>query len=94
MDSTTLIKSADVWFSDGSVVLRAGDTLFRVFSGILALQSSVFNDLFTLPQPLDDSESFDGCPLITLQDGEKELEDFLRVIHDWRYVAHEIAGVH
>ncbi|TCD62384.1 hypothetical protein EIP91_006966 [Steccherinum ochraceum] len=86
MDPNTLIKSADVWFPDGSVVLRASDTLFRAYSGILALHSSVFKDLFTLPQPLDDSESFDECPLIALQDGEEELRDFLRVVHDWSYL--------
>lgn len=94
MDPSSLIKSADVWFPDGSVVLCAGDTLFRVYSGILALHSSVFKDLFTLPQPLNDSESFDECPLIALQDGEEELRDFLRVVHDWRYVVLKCVGVH
>lgn len=80
-----LIRSADLWFSDGSVILRAENTLFRVYSGLLAQHLPVFKDLFTLPQPLDD-ETFEGCPVVTLQDNAVELRELLKVVHDWRCV--------
>lgn len=78
--------SQELYYPDGGVFLRAEDTLFRVYSGILAQHSPIFSDLFTLPQPPDD-EAFDGCPVIRLQDSAQDLLRFLKVLHEWRYVA-------
>ncbi|KAG2125023.1 hypothetical protein DEU56DRAFT_873160 [Suillus clintonianus] len=44
-------KHTDLWFSDGSIVLRAENTLFRVHKSQLARHSAFFRDLFSLPQP-------------------------------------------
>lgn len=44
-------KHSDLWFSDGSVVLRAEDTVFRVHISQLSRRSLFFRDLFSLPQP-------------------------------------------
>ncbi|KAJ7142085.1 hypothetical protein C8R43DRAFT_1131078 [Mycena crocata] len=51
----------DLWFEDGNIVIQAGNSQFRVFRGILAARSPVFEDMFSLPQPAD-SEAVDGCP--------------------------------
>lgn len=48
-------KHADLWFSDGSIILRAEDTLFRVHKSQLARHSAFFRDLFSLPQPSAES---------------------------------------
>lgn len=37
--------SNDVWFDDGNVILQAESTLFKVYRGILAQNSSVFHDM-------------------------------------------------
>jgi hypothetical protein len=74
-----------LWFSDGSVVLRAEDTLFRVYSGILAQSSPVFKDMFAFPQPCDGSyETYEGCPLVYMPDPAGELQPFLKALHDCR----------
>jgi hypothetical protein len=33
------VRSTDVWYDDGTLVLCAEDTLFRVYRGVLAAQS-------------------------------------------------------
>ena len=74
-------RSDTVWYDDGSVVLQAEDTLFRVYRGILQSNASVFKDLFELPQP-DDAERYEGCPLITMHDTSEDMEVFLRTLHE------------
>ena len=76
-------RSSDLWYLDGSVVLRADHTLFRVYSGILSQASSVFKDMFTMPQP-EDCESYEGCPLVHLPDAASDLYPFLKAMHDCR----------
>ncbi|KAF9525170.1 hypothetical protein CPB83DRAFT_564525 [Crepidotus variabilis] len=44
-------RHPDLWFSDGSVILRAGNTTFCVHMSQLARHSLVFHDMFMLPQP-------------------------------------------
>ncbi|EGO20518.1 hypothetical protein SERLADRAFT_476777 [Serpula lacrymans var. lacrymans S7.9] len=44
-------KHDDLWFCDGSVVLRAENTIFRVHKSQLSRHSAFFHDLFSLPQP-------------------------------------------
>ncbi|KAF7370417.1 BTB domain-containing protein [Mycena sanguinolenta] len=56
------ITRSEIWFRDGSVVLQAQNTQFRVHFGVLARHSSVFSDMWELPQPSDES-TVDGCPV-------------------------------
>ncbi|KAJ7167231.1 hypothetical protein C8R43DRAFT_984555 [Mycena crocata] len=44
-------RSTDVWFDDGTVILQAEQTLFRVYRGVLAAQSTIFRDMFSISQP-------------------------------------------
>ncbi|KAJ7796761.1 hypothetical protein B0H14DRAFT_2467336 [Mycena olivaceomarginata] len=78
-------RSTDVWFDDGTVVLRAGATLFRVYRGILAAQSPIFRDTFAIPQPAT-QEMYEGCPVVELHDLPDELGIFLVATHDPAYV--------
>lgn len=58
----------------------AGNSLFRVFRGLLVSRSSVFNDMFSFPQPSSLDDMYDGCPLVRLLDEEAEVQHFLMAI--------------
>ena len=80
----------DLWFNDGTIVLQAGNTLFRVYSGILARHSPFFENLFTLPQP-QDAETYEGCPLVQLVgDSAEDVHDFLLALHDFECVVNAV----
>ena len=73
-----------LWFPDGNVVLATDTLLFKVHKGVLALQSSVFKDMFELSgahgpdyaegQSGDGITSgvYEGLPLVTLVGDEGE----------------------
>ena len=78
--SPDVIKQSDeFWIPDGNIVLVAGGTAFRVYKGLLTLQSTVFADLFASSSPRAE-ESYDGCPLIRLMDSPQDLAHLLRVL--------------
>ncbi|GJE90684.1 BTB/POZ domain-containing protein [Phanerochaete sordida] len=82
MDAAHLTRCEELWFEDGTVVLRAEDTVFRVYRGMLCRQSSVFKDLFEVPQPAN-GECYEGCPLVHMEATPAEdLRDILLAIHD------------
>jgi len=81
-------RDEDFYFEDGSVILSArdadGDRVnFRVHKSVLAKQSSVFKDMFSIPSPAE-VDTYDGLPLVHLHDEAKELKEFLRVMYDPR----------
>ncbi|KAJ6519027.1 hypothetical protein C8R45DRAFT_11405 [Mycena sanguinolenta] len=77
-----ITHSKDRWFSDGNVVLQAGNTvLFRVHWGVLAHNSSVFRDMQGLPQPSDEP-SVDGCPVVQLHDDPTDVEYLLKALYE------------
>ncbi|KAJ6480496.1 hypothetical protein C8R47DRAFT_1218697 [Mycena vitilis] len=76
----------DLWFHDGTLVLVAGSSLFRVYRGQLAKRSSVFHDMLELPQPAT-AETIDGCPVVRLWDDERDLCYFLNAIFDYEFFA-------
>jgi hypothetical protein len=87
------IKHADLWFCDGSVILQADSTLFRVHKSQLSRRSTVFSDMFTLPQPpvmmthatLAD-ETYEGCPVVTLYDSAEDVANLLLALYDGPFV--------
>ncbi|KAJ7048631.1 hypothetical protein C8F01DRAFT_1188873 [Mycena amicta] len=89
MENVPLIATAvdDLWFPDGTLVIRAGAKLFKVFQSVLAARSTVFRDMLALPQePMDAvGEVYEGCPSVTLTDDGDDVEVFLRAIFDSSY---------
>ncbi|KAJ7612157.1 hypothetical protein FB45DRAFT_1037078 [Roridomyces roridus] len=71
----------ELWFEDGNIVIQAGNSLFRLFRGILAGTSSVFRDMLSFPQP-PEAELVEGYPLVRLPDAGSEVSVFLRAIFD------------
>ncbi|KAJ7935147.1 hypothetical protein B0H13DRAFT_1700095 [Mycena leptocephala] len=75
------ITRSDIWHRDGSVVLQAENTQFRVHWGVLALHSPFFRDMQELPQP-PDQPSVDGCPIVELQDTTVDVEHLLNALYN------------
>jgi hypothetical protein len=84
-------RHPDLWFADGSVILRARDgMLFRVHMSQLARRSPFFHDMFALPQPSDmmpeneenDKEKIEGCPVVQLHDDSEDIVSLLTAVYD------------
>ncbi|KAF9219772.1 hypothetical protein BS17DRAFT_716408 [Gyrodon lividus] len=93
----SLVRHPDLWFSDGSIVLRAENTLFRVHKSLLARHSGFFHDLFTLPQLVADAASslsssvipsvqssgdIEGCQVLRLHDTPEDVANLLTTLVD------------
>ncbi|KII87430.1 hypothetical protein PLICRDRAFT_112998 [Plicaturopsis crispa FD-325 SS-3] len=76
-------RSSDFWYHDGSVILEAESTQFRVHIGVLAEQSPVFKDMLQLSEPVTEG-SVDACPVVHLSDSAMDLNHFLRAVYKWR----------
>ncbi|KAJ6631913.1 hypothetical protein B0H10DRAFT_1771180 [Mycena sp. CBHHK59/15] len=74
----------ELWFKDGNLVLCAGHSMFRVYGGLLADRSPIFDDMLEIPQP-QDAELVDGCPVVHLPDNENDLEFFLNALIDYEF---------
>jgi hypothetical protein len=71
---------SEIWHSDGSIVLQADNTQFRVHWGLLALHSSFFRNMQGLPQP-PNQPSIDGCPIVALHDAVVDVEYLLKALY-------------
>ncbi|KAJ7638481.1 hypothetical protein FB45DRAFT_903008 [Roridomyces roridus] len=71
-------RSPDVWFDDGTIILEAQGTQFKVFKGILAANSTIFNDMLVVGS---NDTSDDGCPVVNVYDDPLDLKHFLQAIH-------------
>ena len=56
------VYHSSLWFVDGSVILQAEQTLFRVHMSQLSRHSVFFRDLFSLPQPPHIALELDTSP--------------------------------
>ncbi|KAH8099867.1 hypothetical protein BXZ70DRAFT_1008842 [Cristinia sonorae] len=79
-----------LWFNDGNLILAVRGTLFRIYRGILCDTSSVFQDMFALPQPRDNVEMMYGCPVVYLDDPVEDMVNFLKVLYRGISIAEEI----
>ncbi|KAI0742417.1 hypothetical protein C8Q80DRAFT_1188230 [Daedaleopsis nitida] len=78
-------EDEEFWFDDNTVILVAGQVKFCVYKEVLASQSEVFKDLFSLPQPPqlstgDTHEAEDRRrPIVHLYDSPESIRHVLRV---------------
>jgi hypothetical protein len=76
-----LKRAEELWFKDGNIVLRADDTVFRLYKGILAANSSVFHTMLELPQSaVNYEEMYEDCPLVNMSDSAYEMREFLKAM--------------
>lgn len=72
-------KHPELYMSDGTMILLAGSTLFRVYPGLLAKHSNVFEGLTESSSYLPaDAEAYDGCPVVRLPDDPEDVAHFLK----------------
>jgi hypothetical protein len=67
----SLQRHPDLWFDDGSVVLCAENTLFRVHISQLSRHSVCFRDMFAMPQPKSDLGK--SLPCAQIGDGKEDV---------------------
>ncbi|KAJ7734583.1 hypothetical protein DFH07DRAFT_893898 [Mycena maculata] len=79
-ETLTPIRSK-IWMPYGDIILQAESTQFRVNRDVLAHQSSVFKDMFSVPQPLNDP-TVEGCPVVHVSDAAKDWELLLEILYD------------
>ncbi|KAF7315148.1 BTB domain-containing protein [Mycena indigotica] len=78
-EEDTIVRS-EIWYKDGSVVLQAANTQFRVHFSLLAAHSTVFSDMYELPQP-ELQATVDGCPLVEVHDDPEDVKNLLSVLY-------------
>lgn len=86
-DEATTTRS-EIWFTDGNIILEAETTQFRVHRGVLAKHSSVFKDMFDVPQPPGEPE-IEGCPIVHLSDTAQDVGHLLNRLYDCFYNPHD-----
>lgn len=79
-------KDEEIYYPDGNITLVAGSICFRVHQSLLAKHSTVFDDMFSIPQPKD-QDMFDGAPRVDLQDDADAVRALLRLIYEPLYVS-------
>ncbi|KAJ6495804.1 hypothetical protein C8R47DRAFT_1116453 [Mycena vitilis] len=85
-ESSPVKRSEEIWHSDGSIVLQAENTQFRVHLTVLAMHSVYFREQGK-SQPVD-QPSTDGCPIIQLEDASStDVEYLLKAIYDPTFLA-------
>ncbi|KAF7967492.1 hypothetical protein HWV62_34059 [Athelia sp. TMB] len=86
---TPTVTRSDVWLEDGNIVLQAEGTQFKVYRGILALNSPIFDDMFSMPQPVagPETQTVEGCPVVQLMDSAADVKIVLQALCQRRYVA-------
>ncbi|KIM82681.1 hypothetical protein PILCRDRAFT_70265 [Piloderma croceum F 1598] len=80
----TIPERGDPWLDDRNIILHAESTQFRVHRSILSASSSVFRDMFSLPQP-ENENLVDGCPVVHVSDTADNLHHVLKALFDRSY---------
>lgn len=79
-------RSPRFWFDDGSVVLQAENTQFRVHQTLLSLHSEIMKSCFSCPQP-QDAEGLEGCPVVRLPDSALDIDNLCALLYGvYQYV--------
>ncbi|KAJ3504425.1 hypothetical protein NLJ89_g7938 [Agrocybe chaxingu] len=84
-----LLRSKELWFEDGSVIIQVELTQFRVHKTILARSSSIFSHVFQLGEQSASEVVVDGCPVVHVTDSV-EMRQFLLLLYDQKYGPDEL----
>ena len=72
-------RDKEFWFDDGTVILIVSGVEFRVYKGTMVEHSTVFADMFSLPQPAA-APNGAPCPIVHLNDSPHAWRHVLRVL--------------
>ncbi|KDR68189.1 hypothetical protein GALMADRAFT_146439 [Galerina marginata CBS 339.88] len=70
-----------IWFEDGSIIIQATSTQFRVHKSVLSRNSRFFRDLFTVPQPKNEP-TIEGCAIVHVADDPDDWQHVLEILYD------------
>ena len=76
------VRHPDLWMDDGSIVIQAENSQFRIHRTTLSRHSPVFRDMFSIPQPTDSDDTVDGCPIVRLSDSAEDVTHLLAALYD------------
>lgn len=79
-ETVTPIRSK-IWMPYGDIIIQAESTQFRVNRDVLAQQSSVFKDMFSVPQPPNEP-TIEGCFIVHVSDTAQDWELLLEMFYD------------
>jgi hypothetical protein len=82
MEGPNAISRSSFWFDDGSIVIQAELTQFRVHRTMLSRHSQVFRDMFSVPQPVDPKDNIEGCPIVHLSESAQDVTHLLSALYD------------
>ncbi|KAJ7185867.1 hypothetical protein C8R46DRAFT_1343049 [Mycena filopes] len=75
------VTRSKIWKPFGDIILQAESTQFRVSRDILAEHSSVFRDMFAVPQPPNEP-TVEGCQIVHVSDTAQDWELLFEVLYD------------
>ncbi|TFY78391.1 hypothetical protein EWM64_g5620 [Hericium alpestre] len=78
-------RHPDLWLARGDIVLVCDATGFCASQCILALNSTVFQDMFATVDPAQ-NEVFEGLSVVRLQDSAEEMSHLLKAMHFRQYI--------
>jgi hypothetical protein len=80
-------KERSLWYDDGTIVIQAADTVFRVYGGLLAAKSTVFRNMLSFPKPpVLPVNVYEGCDVVHVPDSASDMYYFLLAIHEFECV--------
>lgn len=89
-DGGEVLIRGEPWFDDGNIVLQAENTQWRIYRGILSASSSVFADMFAIPQPATGEDLVDGCPVVAVTDSAQDWKCVLDTLYERRQVVFDV----
>ncbi|TDL16712.1 hypothetical protein BD410DRAFT_776947 [Rickenella mellea] len=78
-------RQPTLWFEDGNVILTTNLSIFRVHRGLLSMNSPVFADMLTLPQPEASEDILEGLPMVEISDDDDSFTHLLHYFYVPRY---------
>ncbi|KAI0739115.1 hypothetical protein C8Q80DRAFT_1275284 [Daedaleopsis nitida] len=75
----SILRDRDLWLDDGNIILVAGKTAFKVYKGLLAVQSPVFAGMLAASSP-DATTRSEGTPVVHLPDSPTDLKHLLHTL--------------
>ena len=79
---TPPIRHPDMYFSDGNIVLVAGDVYFRVHQGLLCRHSAPLREAVSAMEEQTERYLIEGQMALVLDDQPKDLCHFLLALYD------------
>ncbi|KAF5321589.1 hypothetical protein D9619_000365 [Psilocybe cf. subviscida] len=81
-------KTLQFWFGDGNIILQTQTTQYRIHRGVLSFQSSMFENMFAMPQPEQSAQlSLQGCPVFPVTVSAEDWDALLGLLYNMeRYI--------